>query len=102
MNILPSYLHSNNIENFESHNYDRIISLLKKDIHDLLINRKDENEYFDLELFFKKHEYYDKKKSEKMVICIKNDLNELGWNVKLSFADTGLFIYKDKLPSSCW
>ena len=102
MNAFPSYLQINNRKNFEHLNYDRIISLLRQDIHTLLLHRNNENDYFDLELFFKKHEYYNRTNCEKIVLEVTNEIRDLGWHVKLSFAETGLFIYSDKVPSSCW
>lgn len=103
MNSFPNYLNPKNNNIFKDYDYDRILSLLKKEIHDFIIHRKDETDYFDLELFSRKYSYYDKINQNKMFSEIKNDLLNLGWKVKLSFGDTGLFIYSTEVPpSSCW
>jgi hypothetical protein len=40
---------------------------------------------------------------EKLSKTIITELVNIGWNCKLSFGNTGLFIYStDKPPPSCW
>lgn len=103
MNSFPTYLIPENTELFKSYDYDRILSLLKNEIHDFIIHRKNELDYFDLELFYRKYSYYEKINQDKMFLEIKNELFNLEWKVKLSFGDTGLFIYSSEVPpSSCW
>ena len=87
---------------FEKMNYDRLTKELRNDIYNLIISRIDENEYFDIELFGRSHNYKNKN-LEKMVSLVRNELESMGWKTKLSFGDTGLFIYStEKEPSSCW
>lgn len=87
---------------FEKMNYDRIIKELRNDIYTLIISRIDENDYFDIDTFGRSHNYKNKN-LEKMISDIRNELENLGWKTKLSFGDTGLFIYStEKEPSSCW
>jgi hypothetical protein len=87
---------------FEKMNYDRIIKELRNDIHILIISRIDENNYFDIDTFGRSHNYKNKN-LEKMISDIRNELENLGWKTKLSFGNTGLFIYStEKEPSSCW
>lgn len=87
---------------FTKLNYERIIKELRNDIYNFIISRKDENDYFDIELFGNKHNY-KKAKLENMMYFIRSELEELGWKTKLSFGDTGLFIFSTKDdPSSCW
>lgn len=73
----------------------------RKDISHHLIFRKDENDYIDLNLYFNKYG-----KNEDIINIffeVRKDLAKLGWKTKLSFGDTGLFIYStENPPSSCW
>jgi hypothetical protein len=89
--------------NFEDLNYDRVIQLLRKEIYEHLISRKDENDYFDIEIFCKRYNYPDKENFSKILKIILNEITELGWKIQLSFGDTGLFIFSTiEKPSSCW
>ena len=89
--------------NFEEFNYERVIQLLRKEIYDHLISRKDENDYFDIEIFCKRNNYSDKENFSKILKTLLVEITELGWKTQLSFGDTGLFIYSTiEKPSSCW
>ena len=90
-------------KNFEKYNYERIIMNLRKDIYEHLISRKDENDYFDTEIFCKKFNYYDKTTFSSILKIVLEEITDLGWNTQLSFGDTGLFIFStEEKPSSCW
>ena len=118
MNQFPETLQLNNKENFKNLNYDRVLSLLRENIYKHIINYesiKDENDYFDTDTFCKKHDVekfaktyceQDGKKItyiSKMLKTIIDELKELDWKCKLSFNDTGLFIYStENPPPSCW
>ena len=89
--------------NFEEINYQRILELLRKEVYEHLINRKDENDYFDIEIFCKRHNYTEKDNFLKILKTVLTELADFGWKTQLSFGDTGLFIYSTKeKPSSCW
>jgi (p)ppGpp synthase/HD superfamily hydrolase len=90
------------VNKFELLNYERLIKELRQELYNLIISRKDENEYFDIELFGRSHNYKNKN-LEKMISSIRLELENMGWNTKLSFGDTGLFIFStNENPSSCW
>lgn len=90
-------------KNFEDYNYNRALNLLRKEIYDLIISRKDENDYFDIEIFCKRSNYPDKENFSKILKIVLNEITELGWKTQLSFGDTGLFIFSTiEKPSSCW
>lgn len=101
MKEFPTCLNVKNKSNFSQLHYERTLCYLRRDLYEHII-REDENSYFELENFGKKY----KLKSEdlqKMVQKIIKELEKLGWNCKLSFGDTALFIYStEKLPPSCW
>ena len=103
MNSFPETMNVKNIETFESINNNRIISLFRQEIYETLITRADENVYIDLDVFRRK--YCNNKTCilNNIVTKITNELHELGWKTKLSFGDTGLFIYSTvDQPVSCW
>jgi hypothetical protein len=86
---------------FKNINKIRLLSLIRNEIHNLIVGRKDENDCFDLDFFNKKYDcrdlYYE------IVDIIIKELNELGWKTQLSFGDTCLFIYStEETPKSCW
>ena len=89
--------------NFEEFNYERIIQLLRKEIYIHLVSRKDENDYFDTEIFCKRYNYSDKENFSKILKIVLDEITVIGWKTQLSFGDTGLFIYStEEKPSSCW
>ncbi len=90
----------NYLRNFEDHNCARITNLLRKEIYEHLISRDSENDYFDLDIFSKRHSYIN---YLSIVNTVCEELKELGWNIQLSFGDTGLFIFStEEKPKSCW
>ena len=103
MNSFPSHIDANNQTSFQEINYERIVSLFRQQIYELLLTRKDDNEYIDLDGFATK--YCNRKIANVMKISeqICTELKRIGWNTKLSFGDTGLFIYStENPPRSCW
>ena len=92
-------LDANNKENFtELRNID-ITEKICEDISNFLIHRKDENEYIDLDKYYLRYG----KSCFPLVEKIITQLNNLNWKTKLSFGDSGLFIYSTAdPPRSCW
>ena len=90
--------------NFCKYNYSRLEKLFRKDIYDMIISRKDENDYFDLDCFASLYNSDMNDENLKQIVRkIMSELNELGWKTALSFGETGLFIYSTEAkPSSCW
>ena len=99
---MTHFPHVKDIDKFEQMNYDRIKNILTTDIYNLIISRKTENEYFDLDTFNIKNNI-SMKVLHQMVKEIIIELEKSGWKTKLSFGDTGLFIYStEEPPKSCW
>lgn len=91
-----------NKNNFKQMNYDRVLCILYNDIYEHMIS-EDENSYFDLDIFCKKHLKNNTETMNEMITVIINDLSSMGWNCKKSFGDTGLFIYSTSdPPPSCY
>jgi hypothetical protein len=102
MNTFPTYIDSNNINNFNTINLIRIKCCIREYIHDFLLNRKDDSVYVDLDMLCNK---YNKKINiiQEIITDICLELKDLGWNTKLSYGDTGLFIYSTtEPPANCW
>jgi hypothetical protein len=103
MDSFPHYMNAKNIGSFTSINVARVTSIFRQEIYKTLLTRKDENVYIDLDIF--RIKYCNNKTPIILEILeeITPELHELGWKTKLSFGDTGLFIYStDEPPVSCW
>ena len=72
---------------------DFLTKKLRLEIYLFLITRKSEDEYFDINssLF-----------SKEIINKVLEELEGVGWKYALSFGDTGLFIFKDQKPKTCW
>ena len=103
-NYLPNELHVNNKDNFKEIQEKRIRNLLNEDVCIFLLTRENENEYYDLDKFCNLHLNRNMKQMQSLMENIVSDLiDNLGWKCKLSFNDTGLFIYStENPPPSCW
>ena len=99
MRKIPAELNANNKETFtELRNLD-ILEKICEDVCNFLIHRTDENEYIDLDKYYIRYG----KLCFPLVEKIITQLNELNWKTKLSFGDSGLFIYStEDPPRSCW
>lgn len=98
MNSFPSEINKDNKENFNNLFNNMVLCMIREDIYRLLISRKDENEYIDLDKYYSKYG-----KNINIIDTIITELNQLGWKTKLSFGDTGLFVYStENPPTSCW
>lgn len=83
---------SNSI-NFQEKRKQHILNNFRKDIYDFLISRTSEEDYMDLT---------SNKDRDLCINIIGEELSQAGWKWKLSFGDTGLFIFKEDVPKMCW
>ena len=96
LNIKPE-----NKDTFSELRYEKNINILRREIHDFIIEGK-EDDFFDIVIFDKRINK-DMKTTKKMCEQVITDLNELGWKTKLSYGDTGLFIYSsENPPTNAW
>lgn len=103
MNKLDKSLNVKNKDLFNSYNDIRIKDKINQEIFDLLISRDSENEYYDLDKFASINLDRNIKKMHEIMELVIIELQELGWNCKYSFNETGLFIYStETVPPSCW
>ena len=103
MNCFPEKTNVKYKNEYVSIYFDTKLNDFRKDIFDFLINRSDENEYHDLDIWCRNHIKNNIEMMSSFVDTITKELIELGWNCKTSFNDTGLFIYSSiNPPPSCW
>ena len=101
MDSFPEILTPNNITKFPAAKLRRSLAKLRSEVTDLVL-RGNENDYFDLDDFFKRFGIPQKDR-EIMRNTIMQELSVKGWKCKTSFAGTGLFIFStDKPPASCY
>jgi hypothetical protein len=84
-----------NISEFPNLRNIRLLSKYRKKISEFLVERKDENEYFQLDCF-------SNSVNNDITKILISELENLGWKCKLSYGGTGLFIYVSETPSNCW
>jgi len=100
MKTFPSTLSVSNKENFPDLNYERMRCYLRRDLYEHIISHTEEN-YFSLDEFNRR--VGDMEMTQKMVRDLIPELERLGWHCKLSFGDTGLFVYSTSTPpKNCW
>jgi len=80
---------------------ERVLEALRESVYSHML-KDDENDFFDLDKFNKNVKNMELTKHLINTYIIP-ELNELGWKTRLSYGDTGLFIFstEDK-PRSCW
>lgn len=105
MKEFPSLLNVNNKKNFPKLFYNRYLCYLRRDIYEHMIrwtDLKSENNYFELDRFQRDNKIPNDLFKKMRNVIIK-ELQTLGWKCKLSYADTGLFIFSSESPPpSCW
>jgi hypothetical protein len=90
-----------NKPNFHILRMKRLASKIRSELTDLIL-ASNENDYFDLDGFYKRHGMTEKEK-ETLRDTIMSELTAKGWKCKTSFNGTGLFIYSTaKPPPSCF
>ena len=102
MNSFPDDIRVDNVKNFLNIQYNIVINSFRQEIYNTIIKRKDETDYIDLDVFQRR--FCNKNISLKDIVDkICYELHDLGWKTKLSYGDTGLFIYStENPPHNCW
>lgn len=106
MNNFPNELNVLNKLKFKNYNYEHILGELRNHIYKHII-KGDENDGFDIQRFDNVNtggiSSPIRKSTSEMVQTIIIELKELGWNCKLAYGNTELFIYStDIKPDKCW
>jgi hypothetical protein len=101
MKTFPSKLHANNKANFPAINYARGLCYLRKTLYEHIISHE-ESEYFSIDDFIANFPQFKTQDAKKMLNELIQELIDIGWNCKLSFGGTALFIFAEKPPANCW
>ena len=92
--------HVNNKNNFHKIWEKSVEYKLRNNILEFLLSRESEDDYYDLD---KQILIYGEKLVSRIIPIIISELENLKWKTKLSFGNTGLFIYStSEPPKTCW
>jgi len=94
MKQFPDILNVSSKNNFPELLKESCLSLLRKDIFDMII-RGNESTFYDIDTFNRQH-VHDMKKTEEMVQLVCEELAALGWKTFLGFGGTGLYVYSSE------
>ena len=101
--VLPEELDVSNKDTFGRLYSSYKLTEFRKAIYEYMISREDENEYFSLDQWCRINLKNNTKLMNEFTQIIMLDLHELCWRTKLSFGETGLFVYStEKPPPSCY
>jgi hypothetical protein len=96
----PQKCSPKNKEFFKDFQYQRNLCYLRRDVYEHIL-KNNEDDYFDVSGFNEKY-VKDLETVVKMMETIELELKNLGWNTKLCYGNTGLYIYSTvELPVSC-
>ena len=100
---LPDDLKIDNKSQFKLIYFNYKLSEFRKDIYEYMLNREDENDYYNLDMWCRQQIKNNTDIMNDYTQIIKVELTNLGWKCKTSFGNTGLFVYStDKPPTSCY
>jgi hypothetical protein len=100
MKQFPKHLNSKYKDRFPELHYNRIKCYVRKTIYEHIISH-DSKEYYSLDEFNASF-HSGMEMTQKIVRELIPELEQLGWTCKLSFGDTGLFIYTGDKPENLW
>ena len=101
MDKFPLNINPIHKDTFQKIRYENNLSILRQEIYNFILQGK-EDDFFDFVIFDKKINK-DMKTTKAMCEQIITELHELGWKTKLSYGNTGLFIYSsENPPSNAW
>ena len=72
------------------------LKALREQIITHLMSRRNEDDYFNLDAFTRHGNF------KTLVETVRSEIESSGWKTELSFNDTGLFIFKNEKPRTCW
>lgn len=102
MNSFDNELHVLNKDNLSSIWRRRLLERLRKHIYNFMLERRDENDFFDLDSYNRKY-VKDMNVTNDLINIVVLELKSLGWNIFIGFGGTGLYIYSsDELPQGVY
>ncbi len=104
MERFENNIHVDFKDTFSLLNIERLKCIFRQEMYDYLLMREEENDYYDLDMFCIKYLNRDYDKLKIVTGSVIKEIEDvLGWNIKLSYNDTALFVYSTvDPPSSCW
>ena len=84
MNKFSNFLVPEELKNFEEYNKNRLLSLMRQDIENMILSQND-NDYFDLVVFKSKYSIKDMSIVVEMCKKIQEELHSLNWKTKLIY-----------------
>lgn len=94
MKNFPEKFNPNNQCKFNEYLYERNLCYLRKDIYEHILKKRDVNDYFSISQFDLTYNN-NKDITYNMINSIIKELKDLGWECKLFYGNTGLFIYSE-------
>lgn len=81
---------------------DRLLERLRKHIYNFMLERKRENDFFDIDSFNRNY-VKDMNVTNNLVNQVVIELVCLGWKTHIGFGGTGLYVYSSEdLPSGVY
>jgi hypothetical protein len=100
MKEFPKHLNAKYRERFPELYYNRIKCYARKTIYEHIISHE-AKDYYSLDEFNTSF-HTGMEMTQKIIRELIPELEKLGWTCKLSFGDTGLFIYTGDKPENLW
>jgi hypothetical protein len=100
MKEFPKSLNVKYKDRFPEIHLNRMKCYLRKSLYEHIISHE-EKDYFSLDEFNSKFNC-KMEITQNILSQLIPELQKLGWNCTLSFGNTGLFIYNENKPPTCW
>jgi hypothetical protein len=101
MKVFGEVLNVTNKSEFPNLHYKRTFCYFRKEIYEMMI-KNDENDFFDLDGFCRKHLSNDREIMKQMTDAAIIELEEMGWTCKICYGSSGLYIFSGDPPPSCY
>jgi hypothetical protein len=102
MKQFPEIINIKNKDNFKNIFFENMLSSLRNCIFEHIL-REDENTFFDIDKWCRDNLGNDVDAVKIMIEKLMSELIDKGWNCKISYGGTALFIYStESPPPSCF
>lgn len=100
MKEFPSFLVPANSGQFASLRRQRLLSYMRRELYELVLSENKED-FFNLDGF---SDRFALQAEETLTLAktLATELEQLGWTVNFSYADTALFVYTGERPLRCF
>ena len=88
--------------NFNDIFREKSLKKLRKSIYNFMLDRKGENDFFDIDTFNRRY-IKNISMTNDIVNIVVNELVDLGWSTHIGFGGTGLYVYSSvELPQGAY